>query len=61
MGIIVIPRIPWEWEKCGENTMGMEVGAAGIVWGWNLFILKPRGDTLEILPTIKIRVQTLEF
>jgi len=41
--------------------MGMEVGAAGIVWGWNLFIRKPHGDTLEILPTIKIGVQTLEF
>jgi len=26
MGIIVIPRILWEWEKCGENTMGRSCG-----------------------------------
>ena len=40
---------------------GMEIEAAGIPRGWNLFPREPRGDTLEILQTIKVRVQALEY
>ena len=41
--------------------VGMEIEAAGIPRGWNLFPREPRGDTLEILQTIKVQVQALEY
>ena len=40
---------------------GMEIEAAGIPRGWNLFPREPRGDTLEILQTIKVQMQALEY
>ena len=40
---------------------GMEIEAARIPRGWNLFLREPRGDTLEILQTIKVQVQASEY
>ena len=36
------------------------MGAVGILLGWNLFLLEPRRDTLEILQMTKIHLQMLE-
>jgi len=40
---------------------GMEMGAAGIPRGRNLFLRETHRDALEILLTIKIQVQALEY
>ena len=67
MGMAGIPQIPLEIRGnedrcCGGNTAG---------WKWELrgsrgdgicfFSREPRTDSLEILQTIKIRVQALEY
>jgi len=44
-----------------RNAAAMETGAVGILLGFHLFLWQPHRRTLEILPTIMIPVQALEY
>jgi len=44
-----------------RNVVPMEIGAVGILLGFHLFLRQPHRRTLEILPTIMIPVQALEY
>ena len=61
MGIEGISRIPREicgnGDRCCGNTTRMEMGAAGILRKWNLFLRELRRDALKILLTITILVR----
>jgi len=49
-------------DRSCRNIAGMEMGAAEIPRGWNLFLREARGtDASAILPTIKIMAQALEY
>jgi len=60
-----IPQIPWEMrgnrDGCRGNTAGLEMGAAGIPHGTEFAFAGTLRDALEILQTIKIMVQVVDY